>query len=71
LVDIRSHVPNISSTPGNGKGGSEHVPLGASVCQRPPTDNVERFLFIFGFDSRENVNGLGCYAGSEADKTAV
>ena len=24
--------------------GSEHVPLGASVCQKPPTDNVEGFL---------------------------
>jgi hypothetical protein len=33
------------STPGNGKGGSEHVPVGASVSQRPPTHHVERFLF--------------------------
>jgi hypothetical protein len=47
------------STPGNGKGGSEHVPLGASVSQRPPTQVVERFLFLLRFDSRGKVNALG------------
>ena len=47
------------SAPGNGKGSSEHVPLGASVCQRPPTDHVEWFLSMLRFDSRETVNALG------------
>ena len=40
------------STPGNGKGSSEQVPLGASISQRPPTQDVERFLSMLRFDSR-------------------
>jgi hypothetical protein len=54
-----SLTQNLLSTPGNGEGGSEHVPLGASVCQRPPTDHVERFLSMLRFDSRGKVHALG------------
>ena len=57
------------STPGNGKGSSEHVPLGASISQKPPTENVERFLSMLRFDSREKVNALGRYANLEMSKT--
>ena len=39
--------------------GSEHVPLGASISQRPPAHDVERFLFMLMFDSRGKVNALG------------
>jgi hypothetical protein len=59
------------STLGNGEGGSEHVPLGASVFQRPPTQDVERFLSMLRFDSREQVNALGDYADPEASKTGT
>jgi hypothetical protein len=59
------------STSGNGKGGSEHVPLGASVSQRPPTLDVERFLSMLRFDSRGKVNALGGYADPEASKTGI
>ena len=51
------------------EGSSEHVPLGASVSQRPPTDNVERFLSKLKFDSRGKVNALGRYADPEVSKT--
>jgi hypothetical protein len=44
---------------GNGEGGSEHVPLGASISQKPPTQDVERFLSMLRFDSREKVKALG------------
>jgi len=58
LVRLCSLVEG-SFTPGNGEGGSEQVPLGASVFQKPPTDNVERFLSILRIDSKEKVNTLG------------
>jgi hypothetical protein len=51
------------------EGSSEHVPLGASVSQRPATQDVERFLFLPRFDSREKVNALGRYADLEMSKT--
>jgi hypothetical protein len=41
------------------EGGSEQIHEGASVFQKPPTENVARFLFMLGFDSREKVNTLG------------
>jgi hypothetical protein len=59
FVYLRSLLQDLSSTPGDGEGGSEHVPLGASVSQKPPTDSVERFLSMLSFDSREKVNALG------------
>jgi hypothetical protein len=34
--------------------GSEQIPEGASICQKPPIDNVERFLSMLRFDSGEN-----------------
>ena len=57
--------------PGSGDGSSEHVPLGASVSQRPPTDNSERFLSMLRFDSRGKVNALGGYVNPEATKTGI
>ena len=46
-----------------------HSPtLGAQLCQRPPTENVERFLFRLGFDSRGKANALGPYADPEETK---
>jgi len=44
---------------------------GASICQKPPIDDVERFLFMSGFDSREKVNALGCYADPKAIETGM
>lgn len=46
-------------------------PLGASVDQRPPTENVERFLLMLGFDSRGKLNPLGCYADPKAIETGI
>jgi hypothetical protein len=43
--------------------------LGALVSQKPPTDNVERFLSILRFDSRGKVNALGRNADLEMRKT--
>jgi len=54
---FRSFAQDLS-TRGNGEGGSEQIREGASISQRPPTDEVERFLFILRFDSREKVNAL-------------
>jgi hypothetical protein len=65
FVYLRSLVQGLI-TPGNGKGGSEHVPLGASISQKPPTDKVERFLFMLRFDSKGKVNALGSYVDTEA-----
>jgi hypothetical protein len=49
--------------------------LGASVCQRPPTQDarhcVERFLFMSGSDLRGKVNALGGYTGPEAYKLSI
>ena len=58
-------------SPDSREGGSEHVPLGASVYQRPPTDHVERFLSMIRFDSRGKVNALGCYAAVATSKTGI
>jgi hypothetical protein len=44
-------------------------PHGASIFQKPPTDDVERFLSLLRFDSREKVNTLGRYADLAATKT--
>jgi hypothetical protein len=65
FVYLRSLIRNLS-TPGNGEGGSEHVPLGASVSQRPPTQEVERFLSFLRLDSTGKVNALGRYAEPKA-----
>ena len=59
------------STPNSREGGSEHFPLGAQISQRPPTDNVERFLSMLRFDSRGKVNALWRYADPEANKTGM
>ena len=67
---IRSLVQNLS-IPGNGEGGSEHVPLGAQISKKPPTDNVERSLSMLRFDSREKVNALGRYVDPEASNTGI
>jgi len=43
----------------NGEGsGSELVRLGSSDTKRPPTDDVERFLSMIRFDSREKLHDL-------------
>jgi hypothetical protein len=59
------------STPGKGEGGSEHVPLGASVSHEPPTDIVERFLSMLRFDSRGKVSALGQYADPKAIEMGI
>ena len=58
-------------TSGNGEGGSEQISVGASISQKPPTDNVERFLSMLKFDSREKMNALGRYVDPEASKTDI
>jgi hypothetical protein len=45
--------------------------LGASVFLRPTTHDVERFLSMLRFDSREKANALGRYADPEASKTGI
>ena len=45
------------------------IPVGAQVSDKPPTDDVERFLSLVRFDSRGKVNALGCYADLEINKT--
>jgi hypothetical protein len=67
-IKLSKTYPFVVFTPESREGGSEHVPLGASVCQRPPTENVERFLSMLRFDSREKVNALGRYADPETIK---
>ena len=57
FVYLRSLVQGLS-TPRNGKGGSEQIREGAQVCQKPPTDRVERFLSLLTFDSRAKENAL-------------
>ena len=38
---------------------SEHVAHGSSTLKEPPTDDVERFLAMLRFDSREKLEDLG------------
>jgi hypothetical protein len=57
FVYLRSLVKNLS-TPENGEGGSEQIREGASISQKPPTDDVEWFLPMLRFDSRRKVNAL-------------
>ena len=45
--------------------------MGAQISKKPPTHNVERFLFMLRFDSRAKVNALGCNVGSAASKTSM
>jgi hypothetical protein len=40
------------------EGGSEQIREGASISPKPPTDHVERFLFMLRFDSGKKVNAL-------------
>ena len=40
------------------EGGSEQIREGAQISQKPPTDDVERFLSMLRFDSREKVDAL-------------
>ena len=54
---LRSLVQNLS-TPGSGDGSSEHVRSGVYISQKPPTDNLERFLSMLRFDSKEKVHAL-------------
>ncbi len=51
--------------------GSEQVRLGAQISKKPPTADVERFLSMLRFDSREKVNALGLYVDPEASKTGI
>jgi hypothetical protein len=51
--------------------GSEQISEGASVFQKPPTNNVERFLSILRFDSKGKVNALERYADPVARKTGI
>ena len=48
--------------------GSEQIRLGAPNSKKPPTDDVERFLSMLRFDSREKVNALGLNMNPEATK---
>ena len=41
------------------------------MLKRPPIDNVERFLFVLRFDSREKVNALERNVNSETSKTHI
>ena len=34
------------------------IPVGASVLEKPPTHDVERFLSMLRFDSRGKLNAL-------------
>jgi hypothetical protein len=47
FVHLRSILQDLS-TPGNGEGGSEQIREGASISEKPPTDNVERFFLCSG-----------------------
>ena len=47
----------------------DSLSVGEQIPKKPPTENGERFLSIFGFDSREDVNTLRRYAGPEVDET--
>jgi hypothetical protein len=42
---------------------------GAQISGKPPTHDVERFLSLLRFDSREKLNTLGRYADLEVSKT--
>ena len=53
------------------EGGSEHVPLGASVSQKPPTADVERFLSMLRVDSKGKVNALDSYVDLETNTTGI
>jgi len=68
LVYLRSILQDLS-TSGNGEGGSGQIREGASISQKPPTNNVERFLSLIGFDGRGKVNALGSYVHLETSKT--
>jgi hypothetical protein len=46
------------STSGNREGGSEQIRVGASMFEKPPKHDVERFLSMLGLDFWENVNAL-------------
>jgi hypothetical protein len=70
FVYLRSLVQNLS-TPGNGEGDSEQISEGASIFLKPPTDDVERFLFLLRVDSRGKANTVGCYAHVTTSKTGI
>jgi hypothetical protein len=53
IVTCDGMIVHTVFSPGFREGGSEHVPLGASISQKPPTAEVERFLSMLRFDSRE------------------
>ena len=40
------------------EGGSEQIREGAQISEKPPTDHIERFLFMLRFDPRGKVNVL-------------
>ena len=50
---LQSLLQNLSS-PGSGDGSSEHVRSGVQISAKPPTDHVERFLFMLQLDVGEN-----------------
>jgi hypothetical protein len=51
-VRLRHFVQDLS-TSRNGEGGSEQIREGAQIFRKPLTDDVERFLSMLRFDSRE------------------
>ena len=64
--------PPSSSGPGRGPLKAKtgvRVSVGASVSQKPPTQDVERFLSMLRFDSREKLNTLGRYTDLKMSKT--
>ncbi len=44
---------------------------GAQISEKPPTHDVERFLSMLRFDSKDKVNALGCYVELEASKSDI
>jgi hypothetical protein len=50
------------------EGGSEQIREGASNFQKPPTDNVERFLSVLRFDSKGKSEYFGHFTGPEVNK---
>jgi len=65
ILGNRNQPPDVFTHIKGGKnegiiGVEEHssIPLGAQISKKPPTHDVERFLSLLRFDSREKMNAL-------------
>ena len=70
----RCQTPPSSSGPGRSPLKAQtgvRVPLGASVSQKPPTADVERFLSMLRVDSKGKVNALDSYVDLETNTTGI